>query len=128
MGKRVILIVEKDWYCPDAKFWRMLRAKYLQMKGTNDEFEVIHLCKTKGYSHGKNIAPTSWLSHPSRRLHNVSDGVFKDDIGLYAFDRDGRVIMRTTEPSIKWRNVGFPFGSIIKEILRKLVVKFEWDD
>ncbi|KAK1405470.1 hypothetical protein POM88_005075 [Heracleum sosnowskyi] len=33
-GKRIIIIVEDDQHIPDAKFWRMLRARYLQVKGT----------------------------------------------------------------------------------------------
>ncbi|KAK1405471.1 hypothetical protein POM88_005076 [Heracleum sosnowskyi] len=33
-GKRIIIIVEDDQHIPDAKFWRMLRARYLQVKGS----------------------------------------------------------------------------------------------
>lgn len=66
-GKRIIVIVEDDCHSPNAKFWRMLRARYLQLKGTDNEFEVVHICKNRNaYSYGKNVAPVSWLRHPSR--------------------------------------------------------------
>lgn len=137
VGKRIIVLIEDDRYTPDAKFWRMLRARYLQVKGTDNEFEVIHICKNKkAYSYGKNIAPVSWLRHPSgnpshRRPNIVTEilsRVFRGNVvGLFAFEHDGRVVRRTLFPSIEEGNLDFPFGDLEKEFLRELVDKFEWD-
>ncbi|KAL1821390.1 probable nucleoredoxin 1 [Daucus carota subsp. sativus] len=131
-GKRIIVIVEDDQHIPDAKFWRMLRARYLQVKGTGNEFEVVHICKNKErHSYGKNIAPISWLRHPSRHpshryglnVLEIFTRVFRRGsvVGLLAFDRDGRLVRRTPYPSIVKENVDFPFGVMEEEFLRELV-------
>ncbi|XP_074362254.1 putative nucleoredoxin 1 [Apium graveolens] len=135
-GKRIIVIVEDDCHSSNAKFWRMLRARYVQVKGTENEFEVIHICKNiTTYSYGKNITTMSWLRHPSRHPpyragYNVCKilvRVFRKDVlGLFAFDRDGRLVRRTLFPSIERRNVDFPFGDMEEEFLKELVNRFEW--
>lgn len=37
-GKRIILIFEKDYCCPDAKFWRMMGARCLKFWGMQSDF------------------------------------------------------------------------------------------
>ena len=102
------------------------------MKGTDNEFEVVHICKNKeGYSYGKNIAPISWLRHPSRHpshryglnVLEIFTRVFRRGsvVGLLAFDRDGSLVRRTPYPSIVKENVDFPFGVMEEEFLRELV-------
>ncbi|XP_074369735.1 putative nucleoredoxin 1 [Apium graveolens] len=135
-GKRIIVIVEDDCHSPNAKFWRMLRARYVQVKGTENEFEVIHICKNRtAYSYGENIATMLWLRHPSRHPprrsgYNVCKilvRVFRKDVlGLFAFDRDGRLVRRSLFSSIERRNVDFPFGDMEEEFLKELVNRFEW--
>lgn len=106
------------------------------MKGTNNEFEVIHICRNrKRYSYGKNMATMSWMRHPhgyglGRRrclAHMLVSKFFDGVFGLFAFDHDGRLVRRTTRPSIERRYVGFPFGDMEKDLLRKVVEKYEWD-
>lgn len=116
---------------PDAKFWRMLRARYLQMKGTNDEFEVIHICTKEGYSYGKNIATVSWLTLPAHCKGSSASSLFGNfifDGGLFAFDRDGSLIRRTRYPSIERENMDFPFYSgVWKEVLRDIIGRYQWN-
>lgn len=115
----------------DAKFWRMLRARYLQMKGTNDEFEVIYIRTKEGYSHGKNIATmSSWLTLPAHCKESSGSsllGYFIYVGGLFAFDRDGSLVRRTRSPSIERENMDFPFYSgVWKEVLRDLIGTHQW--
>lgn len=134
MGKRIILIAEIGiigFNNPDAKFWRMLRARYLQMKGTNDEFEVIHICTKEGYSYGKNIATTSWLTLPANCEGSSGSrplGYYIFVGGLFAFDRDGSLVRRTRYPSIERENMDFPFYSGgLKEVLRDVIGRHQWN-
>ncbi|KAL1803828.1 hypothetical protein ACET3Z_032475 [Daucus carota] len=133
MGKRIMLIAENGIGLnnPDAKFWRILRARYLQMKGTSDEFEVIHICTKEGYSYGKNIATTPWLTLPAHSKGSSGSsllGNFTSVGGLFAFDRDGSLVRRTRYPSIKWEKMDFPFYSgVWKEVLRDIIGRYQWN-
>ncbi|KAL8130844.1 putative nucleoredoxin 1 [Apium graveolens] len=127
MGKRIMLIAEIGLGSnnPDAKFWRMLRARYLQMKATSDEFEVIHICTKEGYSYGKNIATTSWLTLPANCKSML--GYYINVGGLFAFDRNGSLVRRTRFPSIESENMDFPFHSgVWKEELRDIIGRYQW--
>ncbi|KAL6551368.1 hypothetical protein OROMI_021856 [Orobanche minor] len=69
------------------------------MKGTDDEFEVIHIHCDTWYSY-QFQSPTPWLMHPRFDLNSYADKfmyhVFHQTGGLLAFNRDGLVVRVTT--------------------------------
>lgn len=131
-GKKIMLIVEHSLTIPDsAKFWRMLKTRYLQMKGTKIEFEVIHICEDQLSSSSKHVATMSGLRLPVRAgsdEYKLIFRVLRQGYGLLAFDSDGRLVRRAVCPSIKRDNMDFPFyaGSLEKDVLRELKVRFSW--
>ncbi|WOH05237.1 hypothetical protein DCAR_0624651 [Daucus carota subsp. sativus] len=135
VGKRIMLVAQNDWYYGiNAKFWRMLEARYSKMKGTSKEFEVIHIRKKQVSSNGKHRATMPWLWHPpllegSCQLELLLR-LLRQGVGLLAFDGDGRVVRRTKFPRIEMNNVDFPFyaGGLEKEAVTELIERFEWYD
>ncbi|XP_074377658.1 putative nucleoredoxin 1 [Apium graveolens] len=109
VGKRIIVLFHYCFDTPEPTL-RKLKALYMQMKGTTDEFEVIHMCE--GGLPEDVAAAIPWLMHPpfdktsSTRqvIHRVFDGCH---FGLVAFDQDGRLVRRTRFPVIG--NTVFPF-------------------
>lgn len=135
MGKRIILVAQNDRrYGIDAKFWRMLEARYSKMKGTSNEFEVIHIRKKQVYSNGKHRATLPWLWHPPLRegscQYKLLVRLLRKGVGLIAFDGDGKVVWRTKFPRIEMNNMDFPFyaGGLEKEAVTELIDRFEWYD
>lgn len=110
------------------------------MKGSDDEFEVIHIvCHDNESLYNRLLTDVPWLLHPfgyscaSELLpgifgfHNL-DGYDRscETESLIAFDEDGRVV-RKSYPSIE--DVDFPFyaGSMEKEALSQLKEEFNWE-
>ncbi|KAL6579412.1 hypothetical protein OROMI_009628 [Orobanche minor] len=109
VGKRIIVLFHYCYDTPEPTL-RKLKALYIQMKGTIDEFEVIHMCE--GGLPEEVAAAIPWLMHPpfdrTSGTRQVIDRVFDGcHFGLVAFDRDGRLVRRTRFPVIG--NVVFPF-------------------
>ncbi|KAL8110213.1 putative nucleoredoxin 1 [Apium graveolens] len=142
VGKRIILIVENsthDWANLFPKFWCMLKARYFRMKGKDDGFEVISVTYKDKHplfslkSKDKDVASVPWLRHRPFGMKSKSLElllrIFKEDYGLLAFDHDGRVVRRTSHPTIERGNMDFPFysGSLEKELLKEINTKFEDD-
>lgn len=104
------------------------------MKGTSNEFEVIHICKKQVSSNGKHRATMPWLWHPPLRegpcQRKLLVRLLRQGVGLLAFDGDGRVVTRTKFPRIEMNNMNFPFyaGSLEKEVVTELIDRFEWYD
>ncbi|WOG99017.1 hypothetical protein DCAR_0418363 [Daucus carota subsp. sativus] len=131
VGKRIILVIEGEW--ASGKFLRRLKARYLEMKETDDAFEVIFVPKKVGSPYGKHVfAAMPWLRHPHRpRRTNIVKLLcrFRRGDGIVAFDRDGTVVRRSTAPSIERGNKEYPFyaGGLEKEALTEVTEKYNWD-
>lgn len=74
-----------------------------------------------------------WLRHRTFRLksnkYTLLHSVFRGGVGLVAFDHDGRIVRRTSYPTIEKGNKKFPFytGGLVEEALKDLVHQFDWD-
>ncbi|KAL6568131.1 hypothetical protein OROHE_003815 [Orobanche hederae] len=93
-----------------------------QMKGTDDEFEVIHILSDIGY-YDRFEAPMPWLMHTPFDRHSYAcrfmSVVFHGTGGLLAFDHDGSVVRVTRNPLLGDSKV-FPFhhcGDMDNEVL-----------
>ncbi|KAL8103443.1 putative nucleoredoxin 1-1 [Apium graveolens] len=132
VGKRIIFIIDGNW--DSAKFLRRLKERYLEMKETDDAFEVIYIPKKQGSSYGKHVLATlPWLRHPPlpRGSHIAKKlcCLFRKAVGLVAFDRDGTAVRRSTYPIIEKGNKDFPFnaGGLEKEALMEVTENYNWD-
>nr|XP_017254306.1 PREDICTED: probable nucleoredoxin 1 isoform X2 [Daucus carota subsp. sativus] len=145
-GKRVILFYEKsgencprdgDCQCQIVGFLKMLKEKYLQMKGTDEEFEVIHIVdkneggnpnlfmrrngfKTESFA-SVHIRDFPWLVSLKNNQLPASFGTYiyldgdvrflfpllENPCLILAFDQDARLVRRTFYPTLEDTN--FPF-------------------
>ncbi|KAL8096971.1 putative nucleoredoxin 1 isoform X1 [Apium graveolens] len=124
VGRKIIVLYETyetdKWVTTNTL--RELKARYLEMKGTDDEFEVIHIfCDEKFSTRIK--APVPWLMHPPFDKNTFADkfmcSVFGNESGLLAFDADGSVVRVTAFPQFG-DNRSFPFyhnGNMEDEVL-----------
>lgn len=133
-GKRVIHFFEAEegmerTHC----FLTKLKERYLELKGSNDEFEVIHILK-KEMDTMLPVQDLPWfVSLASELLPDSFDinGCYGDDdhcqCTLLAFNRDGKLVRRTIFPAFE--NIDFPFyaGSLEEETLSQLINLFGWD-
>lgn len=123
----------------EDEFLNMVKERYLYMKGTDGEFEVIHIY----LSDYEDVVDPPWFVYrlPKCFLH-ASDIIpcefdkryFRDeqiyDIGdttrLLAFDQDGMVVRDTAFPTIE--DMKFPFytSGLEKEHLLELDSVFQW--
>lgn len=102
------------------------------MKGTNDEFEVIQVFRSKWrYPHDDHIAALPWLTYPCFKKNSVAEkvlySVFPHGTGLLAFDHEGTVVRRASFPIFE-KDIGFPFydGDVRKEALMDLRSGYSW--
>ncbi|KAL6584693.1 hypothetical protein OROMI_003982 [Orobanche minor] len=122
VGKRIIVLYQSDsWRC-DYETLGKLKARYFQMKGTDDEFEVIHILSDIGY-YDRFEAPMPWLMHTPFDRHSHAcrfmSTVFNGTGGLLAFDHDGSVVRVTRNPLLGDSKV-FPYhhcGDMDNEVL-----------
>lgn len=133
-GKRIIFLIENGWATRYPAYWRRLKSRYLKMKNTDDEFEVIHApYEYVASSYGESLGTVPWLRHRTFRLksnkYTLLHSVFRGGVGLVAFDHDGRIVRRTSYPTIEKGNKKFPFytGGLVEEALKDLVHQFDWD-
>lgn len=133
----------------EDEFLNILEERYLHMKGTNGEFEVIHayLSDTeedvqdsnteedvqdplwfvyplpKGYVHAADIIPSEF----DKRYYRGQD-IY--DVGaetrLLAFDRDGMIVRDSAFPTIEDSNFPFYTSGLKKEHLLELDSVFDW--
>ncbi|KAL8120962.1 hypothetical protein AgCh_017942 [Apium graveolens] len=155
-GKQVMLYYERaydDW--GDIQFLQMLRDKYLHMKGTDNEFEVIHVVESADsvyltefmlsipYRHkmvktepmaSLHIGDLPWLVSLETKLLPAEFGsylCFKDEDMdhpmLFAFDRDGKLVRKTIYPTVEDARFPFYAGNLEEEALTQLTTYFCWD-
>lgn len=131
-GKKIIVLFEDDWLYSYPSPMRRLKEMYSQMKGTDDEFEVIQVFHSKRrYSYYDRIADLPWLTHPCFKKNSVAKkvlySVFPNGIGLLAFDYKGTVVRRASWPIFE-NDIGFPFynGDVLKEVLMDLRSQYNW--
>lgn len=134
-GKRVLHIFEKSpCYENVHLFLIKLKERYVELRGTDDEFEVIHILEEKE----KGVLPTQdlpWLESPASKLLPGAYDVFCVDDGiiyshhsiLLAFNQDGNVVRKTIYPVLEDTDFPFYLGSMMEEALSQLINKFEWD-
>ncbi|KAL6577333.1 hypothetical protein OROMI_011609 [Orobanche minor] len=123
VGPRIIV------FCDTENVWhresRMkLQKMYLERKGSNDEFEVLHIGLRRG--------TVPWLRvHPdfSSRAVKVLRDIFCNAYGVLFFDLDGKVVRAAMIPPVS--DTDFPFyvgaGSLENEVLTDLIDRFDWD-
>ena len=132
-GKRVINFFESGVYSKrDHGFLIMLKEAYLVLKGTNDEFEVIHILENEMktmipiqdlpwlVSLEKDLLPGGYDFHECYEDYHVNST-------FLAFDQEGQLVRRTIYPVLE--NLDFPFyaGSMEEETLSQLIMNFGWD-
>lgn len=144
MGKRVIFYFESSYWDEaeelatvkqpkylqtliEIDFLKMLKERYLRMKGTCYEFEVIYVPCDSLYN--VRAADMSWFVSPVDKLlpggyallNYYGQLYFQYDWSfLLAFDGDGKIVRRTIHPLFK--HVEFPFygGTLEDEAYYKL--------
>ncbi|WOH08128.1 hypothetical protein DCAR_0727565 [Daucus carota subsp. sativus] len=132
-GKRVINFFESGVYSGrDHGLLKLLKEMYLAFKGTNDEFEVIHILENEM----KTMIPIQdlpWLVSLENELlpggydfHECYEECHINSTFL-AFDQEGKLVRRTIYPVLE--NTDFPFyaGSMEEETLSQLIMNFGWD-
>lgn len=132
-GKRVIHIFEKSLcYKCDHLFLIKLKERYLELRGTDDEFEVIHILEEKE----KGVLPMQdlpWLVSPASKLLPAGYDIFCDYYGyrrvsvLLAFNQYGNVVRKTICPVLEDTDFPFYLGSMMEEALSQLIDKLQWD-
>ncbi|KAL6541947.1 hypothetical protein OROGR_011433 [Orobanche gracilis] len=137
-GKKVIIILE-GFYSRKSEvlFMETLKERYMKLKGTADEFEVIHIVEETfdNETRERHLANLPWFVQ-SGAVEGYECNLFnfyKKYIGyaggcsLVAFDRDGRLVRRTIYPTVEDLNFPFHAGGLEKEALSQLIELFEWD-
>ncbi|KAL6496504.1 hypothetical protein OROGR_029762 [Orobanche gracilis] len=131
-GKNIMVLFEDEWFDIYHLEMRKLEEMYTRTKGTDDEFEVIHVFNSKRRSpYYEHIAALPWLTHPFVKMDSdakmVFDSVFPFGDGLLAFDHEGKVVRRAYHPIIE-EDAGFPFyhGDLQKEALSDLRGIYSW--
>lgn len=116
----------------EVEFLTLLKEKYLQLKGTDEEFEVIYIpyygCEDE-FCYNEIVADLSWFVSPLSKLFS-DDSSFITYYGklyylyewsfLLAFGQDGRLVRRTICPKFKHEDFPFYAGSLEDEAYHKL--------
>lgn len=128
LGKRIIVIFQ-NWGCYfDNMLWD-LKEMYMKMKGTSDEFEVIHVHHGKWSDRVATAMP--WLiyipfnedSFAQKFIDDVFGGAYS---GLLAFDRDGSVVRRALYPAVGEKVFPFHvFDDFENEVFVELILKID---
>ncbi|KAL1821881.1 hypothetical protein ACET3Z_016750 [Daucus carota] len=156
-GKRIMLVlewsdIENYIYVDDSAFTRfapMLKGRYAQTWGSNDEFEVIRIIidSKSGtveqldldnseclLSLEREHADMGWLVmlasdlklnlSSSHYWYDKSPSYFQSCFQIFAFDGNGRLVRKTMYPTFE--NMEFPFyaGSLEEETLAQLSTAF----
>ncbi|KAL6538231.1 hypothetical protein OROGR_012219 [Orobanche gracilis] len=137
-GKKVIIIFEwfysRQW---EALFVETLKERYMKLKGTGDEFEVIHIVQESYHYETKkqhHIVNLPWFVQPAAGAANKGYeckvfnfykkyGFYNGGRSIVAFDRDGTIVRRTIYPTVE--DLKFPFyasgGGLKQEASSQLV-------
>ncbi|KAL1811899.1 hypothetical protein ACET3Z_021964 [Daucus carota] len=136
-GKRLLIYFEMGKYYNHLEKLQLMKDIYLRNKGTDDEFEVIHIKKSP--SRNKHVKDMPWLVHYYGEGYSLSkeleSSIFYfnnrhcrpiEQCLLLAFERDGSIVRKTFYPSFD--NKAFPFyaGGLEKEFLEQLNHAFGW--
>lgn len=135
-GKKVIVYFSKDqeFYEHEALFLESLKDRYIELKGTDDEFEVIQIT-TDLCSKIEHVANLPWIVQPCGQDYRLSkwfNFYFTDDgwgtsTFLIAFDQNGRVVRKTINPTFEDKNFPFYAGGLENEALSQAVNFFGLD-
>lgn len=112
------------------EFLKMLKERYLECRGTHDEFEVIHIHIPEEEERvSKHVGDLPWVE--SELLPVVDSGFFHVYLHCYRetfvfFNGDGTVVRKTEYPSFE--SIDFPFStdSFEKEVWTHLNDEFGW--
>ncbi|XP_063942572.1 probable nucleoredoxin 1 isoform X2 [Daucus carota subsp. sativus] len=136
-GKRLLIYFEMGKYYNHLQKLKLMKDIYLRNKGTDDEFEVIHIKKSP--SQNKHVEDMPWLVHYYGEGYSLSkeleSSIFNFNCHspegieaclLLAFERDGSIVRKTFYPSFD--NMAFPFyaGGLEKEFFDQLNHAFGW--
>ncbi|KAL8114913.1 putative nucleoredoxin 1 [Apium graveolens] len=127
-GKNVILFFESYFDSHKIEFLKILKERYVQCKGTCDEFEVIHILKEEGVV-TKQIGYLPWVVCDEFspivdwNFFYVHDGASESFV---FFDENGRMVRKTIWPSFE--NIDFPFcaDGLEREAWVQLGHWFDW--
>ncbi|XP_074369425.1 putative nucleoredoxin 1 [Apium graveolens] len=134
-GKRVIFFFGKvqQLYKREVLFLESLKIRYIELKGTDDEFEVIQITDEL-CSKTEDVANLPWFVQHCGQDYSLSkwfnfylkDGWYTSTL-LIAFDQNGRVVRKTIHPTFE--NTNFPFyaGGLEKEASSQAVKYFGLD-
>lgn len=133
-GKRVMHIFERKFNLGNLHIFLLkLKERYLQLRGTNDEFEVIHILEEKE----KCVLPMQdlpWLvSCVSKLLPGSYDFFYKSfdldffNSTLLAFNQNGNVVRKTMYPVLEDTDFPFYLGSMMEEALSQLIRRLRCD-
>lgn len=106
----------------------MLKERYLECRGTDDEFEVIHILK-KEERVSKHVGYLPWVV--SELLPVVDPGLFYvhhgyGDSSFVFLDGDGRVDRKNICPSFESTDFPFSIYGLEKEAWIQLENEFHW--
>ncbi|KAL6506638.1 hypothetical protein OROHE_022470 [Orobanche hederae] len=126
VSERIIIFSDTGcmWH---MEFMMKLQKMYLERKGTNDEFEVLHVGLMHGTVPWLRVHP-DFCSKDSGAIKVFCD-IFCDGFGVLFFDLDGKVVRARRIPPVS--DGDFPFyvgtGSLDHEVLTDLIDWFDWD-
>ncbi|KAL6580367.1 hypothetical protein OROMI_008391 [Orobanche minor] len=125
-GKNVVVFREPCLDTNNIAFLKMLKERYVECKGTHDEFEVIHISEREERV-SKHVGYLPWVLS---ELVPVFGWDFFGAHHSYSrsfvfFNSDGRVVRKTTWPSFE--NIDFPFcaDGLEKEAWTQLGIWFD---
>lgn len=141
-GKRVILLFDKygDGLVTGGS-QKLLEDRYIHAKGSDDEFEVIHIvCHDNESLYNRLVTDVPWLLHPFG--YSCASELFPGIFGFHslagydcsggttcmiAFDQHGRVVRKTINLSVE--DMDFPFyaGSMEEETFSLLTERLNWE-
>lgn len=142
VGKKVIVMFDMRPCGHYVGILTNLKEKYIQLKDTDDKFEVIHIIDVEEYNedaydkHNANLS-LPWSVHPlvggcslaERLFHdfNIFYDAWTGFCDLIAFDEDGNLVRIANDPVFE--DTSFPFysGGLEKEAIHQVVDAYNLD-
>lgn len=103
-----------------------MKNRYIELKGTDDEFEVIQITD-EPCPKNELVANLPWFVLARGQDYSLSKWFKYIDTLLMAFDQNGRVVRKTIYPTFEDTNFPFYAGGIEKEALSQAVQFFRLD-